>query len=97
MLKNYFSDDNWDDKDAEVVCRMMNFSTPTAWSRATKKSTFGHNMDANYIMDDVRCVGTELKLDYCPNKYYHDCNVGEAAGVICYGKYIVCFYVILMR
>ena len=63
---------------------MLNFTT--AWSMATKKSTFGYDGDSNYIMDDVGCKGTERKLDYCPNKYYHDCKVGEAAGVICFGN-----------
>ena len=81
------SDDQWSDEDAAVVCRMLNFTT--AWSMATKKSTFGYDSDSNYIMDDVGCKGTERKLDYCPNKYYHDCKAGEAAGVICYGNILL--------
>ena len=81
-----FSDDDWDRNDAKVVCRMLGLNT--SFARATKNSQHGNWRD-DFIMDDVGCKGTERKLDYCPNKYYHDCKAGEAAGVICYGNILL--------
>ena len=66
-----------------VVCNYLELDT--SWAMATRKSTFG-DKGTFYIMDDVHCEGSEKKLEYCSNKYFHDCRAGEGAGVICFGK-----------
>ena len=45
------SDDNWDDKDAIVVCRMLGLNS--TFARAVKKSAFGAVPDT-FVMDEVR-------------------------------------------
>ena len=44
------SDDNWDDKDAAVVCRMLGLNS--TFARAVKKSAFGAVPDT-FVMDEV--------------------------------------------
>ena len=34
-------------------------------------------------MDNVKCLGTESRLEDCPHVTQDDCNGGEGAGVIC--------------
>ena len=80
-----FSDDSWDDNDAKVVCRMLGFNE--TFARAFIKSVFGRVED-NFIMDDVKCVGTEESLEDCPHSSEDNCDEKEGAGVICYGKMI---------
>uniref|UniRef100_A0A2C9JRC5 Serine protease 12 n=1 Tax=Biomphalaria glabrata TaxID=6526 RepID=A0A2C9JRC5_BIOGL len=81
--KYYICDDKWDENDATVVCRMLNFSQG---GEATVKSKFGDTTSTNYILDDVNCAGSETDIKQCygvigTNK--HDCHGGEQAGVIC--------------
>ena len=45
------SDDNWDDKDAMVVCRMLGLNS--TFARAVKKSAFGAVPDT-FVMDEVQ-------------------------------------------
>ncbi|KAH9512856.1 Neurotrypsin [Bulinus truncatus] len=81
--KYYICDDNWDDNDATVLCRMLNFSQK---GEATHKSKFGDNTSADYLLDDVDCAGSETNILQCYAKYglnKHDCISGEQAGVIC--------------
>ena len=59
----------------------------TVYARATIKSHHGSKRD-NFIMDDVKCTGTEDTLEDCPHKSQDDCGPREGAGVICYGKYM---------
>ena len=56
-----------------------------SFAMATKKSQHG-NWRGNFIMDEVKCVGTEETLEDCPHLTIHDCGVNEGAGVICLGK-----------
>ena len=84
----YFSDDNWDRNDAKVVCRMLGLNT--SYARATKNSQHGNWRD-NFIMDEVKCVGTEETLEDCPHLTTEDCGASEGAGVICHGKMKSCF------
>ncbi|KAK3586510.1 hypothetical protein CHS0354_033530 [Potamilus streckersoni] len=72
-------DDNWDDNDATVVCRMLGFS----YGMATTKASFGEG-SGRIVLDEVDCQGHESRLDNC--KYVwrrHDCGHNEDAGVIC--------------
>ena len=75
-----FSDDHWDDRDAQVVCKMLGFSKYGAI--ATHSSNYGSVVD-NFIMDDVNCDGTEETLEDCGYNPTDNCGSSEGAGVIC--------------
>ncbi|XP_020863899.1 neurotrypsin isoform X1 [Phascolarctos cinereus] len=74
-------DDQWDDADAEVVCRQLGLSgVAKAWSRAH----FGQG-SGSVMLDEVRCTGNELSLEQCPKSSWqqHNCDHREDAGVSC--------------
>jgi len=75
-------DDDWDDRDAKVVCRQMGFR----WS-ADHTATTRHRLDpdAYIFLDNVECAGDELRLDECAHNGWqvHNCSETEGAGVIC--------------
>ena len=77
----YFSDDHWDDKDAQVVCRMLGLNPHGA--KATSSSHFGR-VQVNFAMDDLKCSGTERSLNDCPHNPRHNCGAHEGAGVRCH-------------
>ena len=76
-------DDNWDMKDAQVVCRQLGF--PYAVS-APKSAHFG-SRSGNIWLDEVRCSGTESSIVDCSHNGWgsHDCGSSEDASVICSG------------
>uniref|UniRef100_A0A665UVH2 Neurotrypsin n=1 Tax=Echeneis naucrates TaxID=173247 RepID=A0A665UVH2_ECHNA len=74
-------DDQWDDSDAEVVCRQLGLSgVARAWGQAH----FGKSSGRVWL-DEVRCTGNELTLDQCPKGAWgeHNCLHAEDAGVSC--------------
>uniref|UniRef100_A0ABM5G0A1 Neurotrypsin n=1 Tax=Pogona vitticeps TaxID=103695 RepID=A0ABM5G0A1_9SAUR len=74
-------DDQWDDKDAEVVCRQLGLSgTPKAVSWAY----FGQG-SGPILLDEVECSGNEFSLDQCKRSSWgeHNCDHIEDAGVTC--------------
>ncbi|KAM9770613.1 neurotrypsin isoform 1-T1 [Menidia menidia] len=74
-------DDQWDDSDAEVVCRQLGLSgVARAWGQAHFGKSSGH-----VWLDEVRCTGNELTLDQCPKSAWgeHNCLHTEDAGVSC--------------
>uniref|UniRef100_A0A8C6UST9 Si:ch73-127m5.1 n=1 Tax=Neogobius melanostomus TaxID=47308 RepID=A0A8C6UST9_9GOBI len=84
-------DDQWDDRDAEVVCRQLGFSgVAKAWSWAH----FGQGSGPIFL-DAVKCSGNELFLDQCHHGDWeqHNCDHMEDAGVSCspYTDSDVCF------
>lgn len=70
-------DDNWDNNDATVFCRMLGYSSG-------KGFTFGGG-SGNIWLDDVNCQGTEDSLWNCRKNNWgsHNCNHNEDAGVEC--------------
>ncbi|KAK9400535.1 neurotrypsin-like [Crotalus adamanteus] len=74
-------DDQWDDKDAEVVCRYLDLS---GISRAVSWAHFGKGLGP-ILLDEVECSGNELSLDQCKKSDWgkHNCDHVEDAGVIC--------------
>jgi len=72
-------DDEWDLKDATVVCRQLGFP---GVDRATIESEFG-SVSSTFAMDNVRCQGNETSLEECSYKSGDDCDGQEAAGVVC--------------
>uniref|UniRef100_A0AAY3ZWI1 Neurotrypsin n=1 Tax=Denticeps clupeoides TaxID=299321 RepID=A0AAY3ZWI1_9TELE len=74
-------DDQWDDMDAEVVCRQLGMGgIPKAWSWAH----FGQG-SGPILLDAVQCSGNELSLAQCPHSGWeeHNCDHMEDAGVSC--------------
>uniref|UniRef100_A0A3P9DC25 Neurotrypsin n=1 Tax=Maylandia zebra TaxID=106582 RepID=A0A3P9DC25_9CICH len=74
-------DDQWDDSDAEVVCRQLGLSgVARAWGQAH----FGKGSGRLWL-DEVRCTGNELTLEQCPKSAWgeHNCLHSEDAGVSC--------------
>ncbi|XP_041031975.1 neurotrypsin isoform X2 [Carcharodon carcharias] len=74
-------DDQWDDLDAEVVCRQLGLSgTAKSWMW----SHFGHG-SGPILLDEVECTGNELYLDECQKSNWrqHNCEHAEDAGVSC--------------
>lgn len=74
-------DDFWDIKDANVVCRELNFSRAT---EAKSYAHFGLGQDPIWL-DDVECNGSETRLINCKHNGWglHNCVHHEDAGVIC--------------
>eukprot|EP00092_Neocalanus_flemingeri_P010631 GFUD01011453.1.p1 GENE.GFUD01011453.1~~GFUD01011453.1.p1 ORF type:complete len:228 (-),score=64.47 GFUD01011453.1:46-729(-) len=72
-------DDEWDLKDATVACKSLGFKNAVKF---TAESAFGSVAD-NFIMDDVKCDGTENSLLGCKYDKTDDCTSKEGAGVVC--------------
>ncbi|XP_069486856.1 neurotrypsin [Ambystoma mexicanum] len=74
-------DDQWDDADAEVVCRQLGLGgVAKAWSRAH----FGEG-SGPVLLDEVQCTGNELSIEQCTKSTWgeHNCGHKEDAGVSC--------------
>ncbi|CAN9507407.1 unnamed protein product [Ophioblennius macclurei] len=74
-------DDDWDIRDAQVVCRAMDCGT----ALTAKSGAFFGPGNGDIWMDDVRCLGNESTLVHCQRNTFGDNNCGhsEDAGVIC--------------
>ncbi|KAJ8029153.1 Deleted in malignant brain tumors 1 protein [Holothuria leucospilota] len=77
-------DDDWDDRDASVVCRQLGHSTT---GKAIHQAAFGRR-PTTYVqiwLDDVECRGNENSLFDCSHSGWgvSDCTSIEEAGVIC--------------
>ncbi|XP_039477475.1 deleted in malignant brain tumors 1 protein-like isoform X1 [Oreochromis aureus] len=76
-------DDDWDLKDAAVVCRQLNCGTALS---ATTDAHFGEGTGPIWLHYLV-CAGTETSLRKCDHGGFRqqDCGHHEDAGVICLG------------
>ncbi|XP_025756229.1 deleted in malignant brain tumors 1 protein-like [Oreochromis niloticus] len=76
-------DDDWDVKDAEVVCRELDCGTAL---NATQSAHFGEGRGEIWL-DDVSYSGSEKFLTECQHRGLgtHDCTHSKDAGVICSG------------
>ncbi|XP_067007855.2 lysyl oxidase homolog 2 [Anabrus simplex] len=75
-------DDEWDIRDADVVCRQLGFKGAVD---ATHNSHFGPTRPSRFWMDNLYCSGEEARLDECrfDGWGHSDCSKDEAAGVVC--------------
>lgn len=73
----------WDDRDANVACKHMNYAGGLAYLHIMKNRR-------PIMLRSVRCNGSENKLSDCPHNPYPDnynCNFNSNdAGVLCYEK-----------
>nr|XP_061801614.1 scavenger receptor cysteine-rich domain-containing group B protein-like [Nerophis lumbriciformis] len=76
-------DDDWDEREAEVVCRQMGCGNAVA---AHTHSYFGHGV-GYILLDNVNCIGNEEQLADCSNLGWsnHNCRHHEDAGITCSG------------
>ncbi|XP_017282854.1 deleted in malignant brain tumors 1 protein [Kryptolebias marmoratus] len=74
-------DDDWDIRDAQVVCRSMDCGT----AKTAKTSGFFGPGQGDIWLDDVNCIGNETSLVHCRRPMFgeNNCGHGEDAGVIC--------------
>ncbi|XP_022096110.1 deleted in malignant brain tumors 1 protein-like [Acanthaster planci] len=81
-------DDDWDIKDAEVVCGQLGFpSAVAALSGKDTVSLYGQGRGSIFLYD-VDCNSTEENIGYCGLDYPidHICDHSEDAGVVCYSE-----------
>ena len=71
----------WDIKEAEVVCRILNFTSATSAPTAV---TFRGGTGPIWL-NDVSCYGNESSISECRHKGLgrHSCYHNRDAGVIC--------------
>ena len=74
-------DDDWDLKDATVVCRQLGFAGAVV---ATTSAFFGEG-EGQIWMDNVRCTGLESSLTECRHNGWgiENCDHDEDSGVLC--------------
>ncbi|XP_066047721.1 deleted in malignant brain tumors 1 protein [Chamaea fasciata] len=77
-------DDQWDLRDAQVVCRQLGCGQPLAALGAPQNARFGLG-SGRIFLDDVQCRGDEPSLRMCRHSGWgvHNCRHSEDASVIC--------------
>ncbi|XP_052223884.1 neurotrypsin-like [Dreissena polymorpha] len=76
-------DDNWDDNDAKVICKMLGYDG----GKALNESHFGQG-SSSILLDEVHCDETESSIMACRHSglRFHNCGHHEDASVVCSSK-----------
>ena len=74
-------DDDWDIRDARVVCRQLGFQDAL---NAYENARYGHGTGPIWL-DNVQCLGNESSLLLCRHSGVgnHNCGHSEDASVVC--------------
>ncbi|XP_067833823.1 lysyl oxidase homolog 3B-like [Heptranchias perlo] len=74
-------DDDFKLENAEILCRMMGFTSATGWTHSAK---YGKGAGRVWL-DNLACRGTEKSVSECKSQGWgqSDCTHEEDAGVIC--------------
>ncbi|XP_022109511.1 scavenger receptor cysteine-rich type 1 protein M130-like isoform X2 [Acanthaster planci] len=80
-------DDSWDIHDAQVVCSELQLGNAVEALSVANRSFDGASSRMPIHLDDLECLGTESKLEFCPNLQWgrHNCAHYEDAAVRCSG------------
>ncbi|CAN2390642.1 Deleted in malignant brain tumors 1 protein-like [Pristimantis euphronides] len=72
-------DDEWDNNDGKVICRMLGYTRVVATFTASDAGT------GKIMLDDVKCSGDEQSILSCVKSAWetHNCSHNEDAGVEC--------------
>ena len=72
-------ENNFNEEDANVACRQLGFHD--VGSQFMTGGTFGTDFLSNFVLDELRCTGSEEKLADCPNSGWrqHNCLVNSKA------------------
>ena len=78
---NTVCDDQWDIRDANVVCRQLGYRGAVT---AHQSAYFGQG-SGQILLDNLRCIGREASLLECSHNGInnHNCWHGEDASVTC--------------
>ncbi|XP_060575863.1 uncharacterized protein LOC132733271, partial [Ruditapes philippinarum] len=80
--RGYICDDDWDDNDATVACKMLGYTN--GWANFQKPQEV--NKSLPILLDNVQCRGEELSLADCKHNGWgsHDCEYSEVVSVKCF-------------
>lgn len=84
-IQGWICSDNWDDKDARVVCKELGYQEGVAYLHLRSFSYVENN--GPYWTSAVNCTGNETKLKDCPHVEFgsvDECRAHHYAGVVCY-------------
>jgi deleted-in-malignant-brain-tumors protein 1 len=75
-------DDYWDIRDALVVCHQLGYSGAESSLRGAE---YGQGIGLPIWLDDVRCDGTETRIEECAHMGWglNNCHHAEDASVKC--------------
>ncbi|XP_054258708.1 uncharacterized protein LOC128983440 [Macrosteles quadrilineatus] len=81
----YVCDDQFDMRDAEVVCRELGFALGAAEIRPHSAFLPLNSSKVLYLVDDLQCRGNETSIRECDFGGWgvHDCGTEEVVGVVC--------------
>ncbi|XP_060575448.1 uncharacterized protein LOC132732939 [Ruditapes philippinarum] len=80
--RGYICDDDWDDNDATVACKMLGYTKGLAFFPKAKEV----NESLPILLDNVQCSGKELSLSDCKHNGWgnHNCDYSEVVSVKCF-------------
>ncbi|XP_036431266.1 scavenger receptor cysteine-rich type 1 protein M130-like [Colossoma macropomum] len=74
-------DADFDQQDAEVVCRELGCGLPVKVLRA---AAFGRG-EGQVWSEELQCRGNEFQISFCPTSLSHNCTHDSDVGLVCAG------------